>query len=74
MAAEVLTKTIALMNARGLETAEYSELLITATGEISKEIFDTEVAAGLLEKWGGIAWRFLKERAPGLFSKASFSC
>jgi len=69
MSAEVLTKTIDLMNARGLETAEYSELLITATGEISKEIFDTEVAAGLLEKWGRIAWRFLKERAPGLVFK-----
>jgi len=70
MAALALTKTIDLMHDRGLETAEYSELLITATGEISKEIFDTKVAAGLLKRWGDIAWQFLKERAPGLIFKA----
>lgn len=69
MASRALAKTIDLMNARGLETAEYSEFLITATGEISKEIFDTEVATGLLEQWSGNAWKFLKERAPDLVFK-----
>jgi small conductance mechanosensitive channel len=49
--ASSLTAVVEMMNRLDLETAEYSQLLIQATGEITGEIFDTEVALGLFQKW-----------------------
>lgn len=43
--------TIELMAERKLDTAEYKQIVISSTGEITKEIFETEVALGLLQKW-----------------------
>lgn len=69
MAALALSRIIPLINARGIETTEYSELLITTTGEISKEILDTDVAVGLLERWTTIVGHWLKEKGPSLLLK-----
>ena len=49
--AENLKITIDLMGERKLDTAEYKQIIISSIGEITKEIFETEVALGLLQEW-----------------------
>jgi small conductance mechanosensitive channel len=46
-----LTATIEMMNRLDLETADYQKLLIQATGQITTDILDTEVAVGLVGQW-----------------------
>jgi len=50
-AASHLDATVAIMKARELETAAYTQLLIESTGELTEDIFQTEVAFGLLQGW-----------------------
>jgi small conductance mechanosensitive channel len=50
-----LVATVKLMDERGLETAELKQILISATGQITSDIFDLEVAAGLLQRgWDSV--------------------
>ncbi len=46
-----LQAVVDVMKRLDLESAEYSQLLIQATGDITGDIFDTEVAFGLMEQW-----------------------
>lgn len=46
-----LTSLIVLMNTRGMETTEYSKLLLRSTGQISSEILNKAVAVSLLNSW-----------------------
>ena len=48
--AENLKITIDLMGERGLDAAEYKQIIISSTGEITKDIFETQVALGLLQQ------------------------
>jgi small conductance mechanosensitive channel len=50
-AAAHLNATVAIMKERELETAAYTQLLIESTGELTQDIFETEVAFGLLQGW-----------------------
>jgi small conductance mechanosensitive channel len=50
-AADQLSATVEVMKARELETAAYKQLLFESTGEITQDIFETEVAFGLLQGW-----------------------
>ena len=45
-----LRATVNIMQKRSMETGEYKQLLITSTGEISEDIFETQVAMGLLQQ------------------------
>ncbi|MDH5501420.1 MAG: mechanosensitive ion channel, partial [Gammaproteobacteria bacterium] len=49
--ADNLKITIELMNERKLEAGKYKQILISSTGEITKEIFQSDVALGLLQQW-----------------------
>ncbi len=49
--ADHLNATVAIMKDRGLDTAAYTQLLIQSTGELTEDIFQTEVALGLLQDW-----------------------
>ncbi|MEE9180470.1 MAG: mechanosensitive ion channel family protein, partial [Vicinamibacteria bacterium] len=49
-ASNSLTSVVELMNARGLETTEYRQLLIRTTGNVTSDIFDSRVAFGLVEE------------------------
>ena len=49
-ATQSLTSVVELMNARGLDTAEYRQLLIQVTGNVTTDIFDSRVAFGLVQK------------------------
>ena len=46
-----LETTIGVMKKRGLETGEYTKLLITSTGKITQDIFSEGVAASLFSEW-----------------------
>jgi len=43
--------TVDVMKRLDLESAQYKQLLIQATGDITGDIFDTEVAFGLFQQW-----------------------
>ncbi len=46
-----LQAVVDIMKRLGLESAQYTQLLIQATGDITGDIFNTEVALGLLQQW-----------------------
>ena len=46
-----LQSVVDLMKRLDLESAQYTQLLIQTTGDITGDIFDTEVAFGLLQQW-----------------------
>lgn len=50
-AAVNLKITIGLMSERKLDTAKYKQIVISSTGEITKEIFEEQVILGLLQQW-----------------------
>jgi small conductance mechanosensitive channel len=52
-----LTAAVELMDRRGLDTAEYKQLLIQTTGSVTTDIFDTRVALGLIKQ----AWQTTKD-------------
>ena len=49
--ADNLKVTIELMNDRDLDASDYKQILISSTGEITKDIFQSEVALGLIQQW-----------------------
>ncbi len=64
-----LQQIITLMDARKLPTAEYRQLLIAATGEITTAIFDREVASGLIQEAWNAAEEWIVASGPSLLFK-----
>jgi small conductance mechanosensitive channel len=62
--AENLKITIELMGERKLDTTEYKQIVISSTGEITKEIFETRVALGLLQQGLDSGKEWLIENGP----------
>jgi small conductance mechanosensitive channel len=60
----VLTGTVELMEGIGLTTASYRQVLVSATGQISPDILDAEVAAGLVERWIENLGEWAAEKGP----------
>ncbi len=56
-----LNATVSIMKQRGLDVTAYTQLLIASTGELTEDIFKTEVALGLLQGWleSGQEWLVL---------------
>jgi small conductance mechanosensitive channel len=61
--AEGLTNTADLMDGRGYETAEYRQLVISATGDVSGEILDFDVLWGLAIEYVMSASEWFQEEA-----------
>ncbi len=62
--ADNLKLTIDLMSERKLDTTEYKQIVISSTGEITKEIFETQVALGLLQQWLDSGKEWIIENGP----------
>jgi len=62
-----LGTTIELMGRLGLETAEYEKLLIEATGQITADILDADVALGLFSQWMDQIRTWVVESGPTVF-------
>ncbi len=52
---------------RGFETAAYQETLIRATGEVTGEVLDVQVAERLLRGFASDTWEFLRHNAGTVF-------
>ena len=62
--ADNLKLTIDLMSERKLDTTEYKQIVISSTGEITKEIFETRVALGLLQQGLDSGKEWIVENGP----------
>ena len=51
VASRALQNVVALMDQVGLETNEYHQRLLTVTGELTAEVLDVGVMAGLISEW-----------------------
>jgi small conductance mechanosensitive channel len=58
-----------ILAAVGVDAAPYKQLLIRATGEITGDIFDTEVALGLFGQWLEGTKKWALDRGPGFLFK-----
>lgn len=64
-----LRATVDVMNKQGLDTTEYSQLLIKTTGEITGDILDKDVAVGLAQQWLEQLGDWVLEKGPMLLVK-----
>ena len=62
--AQALERVVAQMELMGLETAEYSEQVLTATGALTTDVFDFAVIGSLISRWGQSVLDFLIEEGP----------
>jgi len=68
--AESQRVTVRLMDGRGMQTAELKQGIISATGRLSQDILDREVAGGLIEQWLADARDWLQNHGTGLVFRA----
>jgi small conductance mechanosensitive channel len=68
-AASSLWTTCDVMDDLGLATAEHRQVLIQATGEITGDVLDVEVAIGLLDDATDAVRRWLDRRGPPLLAR-----
>jgi len=64
-----LSAAIAMLKEVDVNTAEYQKLLIRATGDITTDIFDSEVALGLFAQWIDGLRQWLVDNGPALLFK-----
>ena len=69
--AESQRSNVRLMDEYGLETAELRQGIITATGKLSQDILNKDVAAGLVEQWVADATDWLRSNGAALISPGS---
>ncbi len=62
-----LSATVKLMDERGLETSELKQILISSSGQITSDIFDLDVAAGLIQRGWSNVREWFSTNAPQFF-------
>jgi small conductance mechanosensitive channel len=63
---ESLNRTIDLLNRRGRNTAEYGQVVIQATGEITEDILNPRVLLGLMRDAWKDTLRWFRDQGPGI--------
>ncbi len=66
MTAKAMQDMIAMMKVLGLETRQYSQQVITATGEITTDVLDVGLVAGLVSQWGKSSIGLVTSEGPKL--------
>lgn len=64
--AEALKRIVAMMSEMELDTTEYQEQLLTATGAITTDVFNFKVIGNLLSRWGQEIVDILADDGPTL--------
>lgn len=64
--AEALERIVALMSEMELDTTEYQEQLLTATGAITTDVFNFKLIGNLLSRWGQEIVEVLADDGPTL--------
>ncbi|MEM6583564.1 MAG: mechanosensitive ion channel domain-containing protein [Pseudomonadota bacterium] len=71
-ATDNLSATVALMSSLDLDPVEYQQLLIVATGELTADILNKEVALGLFERWRDNIVEQITNEGPSWLVKLAF--
>ena len=66
VASTALQSSTALMNRMGLDTRQYRQQIVTATGELTTDVLDVGVVAGLVTEWSKTAFTFTRTEGPRL--------
>jgi len=66
VASAALQSIIALMNRMGLDTRQYRQQVVTATGELTTDVLDVGVVAGLVAEWSRSVFDFTRTQGPRL--------
>lgn len=66
VASASLQSTAALMKRIGLDTRQYQQQIVTATGELTTDVLDVGVVAGLVTEWIKTVFNFTKTEGPRL--------
>ena len=66
MTAEAMQTTVDLMRALGMEARQYRQQVLTVTGEITTDVLDVGVVAGLFSEWGRSSVDLLTKEGPTL--------
>jgi small conductance mechanosensitive channel len=69
VAVKALDSNISRMEELDMDTAQYQQVLIASTGEITTDIFDRNVASQLLSRWFGGMGDAIVENGPSFFFK-----
>lgn len=68
--AETQRLNMTLMDKYGLETAELKQGLISATGKLSQDVLNKEVASGLIQSWFESVGEWLRTNGPSVLFQA----
>ena len=66
IASQSLQVAVRLMNAMNLDTREYRQQILTATGEVTADVLDVGIIRGLIVQWSERAVEFTLEEGPRL--------
>ena len=66
VASAALQSIVTLMNRVGLDTRRYRQQVVRATGELTTDVLDVGVVAGLIAEWSKTAFSFTKTQGPRL--------
>ena len=66
MTAKAMQGLIALIKALGLETRQYRQQILTATGEITTDVLDVGIVADLVSQWGKASVGLMAQEGPRL--------
>lgn len=66
VASAALQTTVNLMNRLGMDTRQYRQQIVTATGALTTDVLDVGVFAGLVAEWSKGAFNFAKTEGPRL--------
>jgi small conductance mechanosensitive channel len=64
VASQALQSVVTLMNRLELETRQYRQQLLTATGELTTDVLDVGLVAGLVGDWSRAAIKYTKSEGP----------
>jgi small conductance mechanosensitive channel len=67
---EALRSTVKLMGELSMDASDYKQLLISSTGEITVDVFDAQVAQGLLAQWADGLRESVVANGPGVLFKS----
>jgi small conductance mechanosensitive channel len=66
VASQALQSVVDLMNRHGMPTRQFRQQLLTATGELTTDVLDVGLVAGLVRDWSKAALEYTKTQGPRL--------
>ncbi|MGB5883254.1 MAG: mechanosensitive ion channel family protein [Desulfobulbales bacterium] len=67
--ADKLNAVVVMMDGLGMDTSAYQEQIISATGQITTDLFNFGLITNLLKEWGKSLWNMILEGGPDLIFK-----